>query len=110
MLTQYEPHPGEHDWHIWPETDGMEQRCSECGIFRKTPYEAMFWLAHKGPAVPADDLHRRRLEMSNLLNEVVRHAGEAARLSMCFDTPHSEYTAALDRLYDARANILDNIK
>lgn len=27
----------EHDWQIWPETDGQEQRCMKCGQYRKTP-------------------------------------------------------------------------
>ena len=27
----------EHDWQIWPETDGQEQRCMKCGSYRRTP-------------------------------------------------------------------------
>lgn len=26
----------DHDWQIWPETDGQEQRCMKCGKYRKT--------------------------------------------------------------------------
>lgn len=33
----------EHDWQIWPETDGLEQRCSRCGAYRPTPTEDQFW-------------------------------------------------------------------
>ena len=33
-----------HDWHIWPETDGLEQRCSVCHQYRTTPDEERFWL------------------------------------------------------------------
>lgn len=25
-----------HDWRIWPETDGQEQRCSKCHTYRQT--------------------------------------------------------------------------
>lgn len=28
-----------HDWRIWPETDGYEQRCSKCNAYRNTPQE-----------------------------------------------------------------------
>lgn len=38
-----------HDWAIWPETDGTEQRCRICKEFRRTPPEDMFW--KKGPVV-----------------------------------------------------------
>jgi len=31
----------EHDWQIWPETDGQEKRCSLCGGYRKTPTEVL---------------------------------------------------------------------
>ena len=34
----------QHDWHIWPETDGLEQKCSKCGKYRNTPIEDQFWL------------------------------------------------------------------
>lgn len=27
----------EHDWKIWPETDGQSQRCMKCGDYRNTP-------------------------------------------------------------------------
>jgi hypothetical protein len=27
----------QHDWKIWPETDGQEQRCMKCGEYRRTP-------------------------------------------------------------------------
>ena len=27
----------EHDWKIWPETDGKSQRCTKCGSYRDTP-------------------------------------------------------------------------
>jgi len=27
----------DHDWKIWPETDGKEQRCMKCGAYRATP-------------------------------------------------------------------------
>lgn len=39
--------PCKHDWHIWPETDGLEQRCSKCGEYRRTPEEDKFWLKEK---------------------------------------------------------------
>jgi len=29
-----------HDWKIWPETDGQNQRCMMCGIYRETPSSA----------------------------------------------------------------------
>lgn len=30
--------PGcDHDWQIWPETDGQEQKCMKCGAYRRTP-------------------------------------------------------------------------
>jgi hypothetical protein len=31
--------PCEHDWKIWPETDGQNQRCMKCGQYRDTPRE-----------------------------------------------------------------------
>lgn len=33
-----------HDWRIWPETDGNEQRCIKCNEYRTTPMEERFWL------------------------------------------------------------------
>jgi len=27
----------DHDWKIWPETDGHSQRCMKCGAYRDTP-------------------------------------------------------------------------
>ena len=27
----------EHDWKIWPETNGQSQRCMKCGAYRDTP-------------------------------------------------------------------------
>ena len=27
----------EHDWKIWPETNGQSQRCMKCGVYRDTP-------------------------------------------------------------------------
>jgi len=27
----------DHDWNIWPETDGHSQRCMKCGAYRDTP-------------------------------------------------------------------------
>ena len=42
-----------HDWAIWPETDGMEQRCRKCGELRVTPEADKFWLKAKpAPAAP----------------------------------------------------------
>lgn len=29
--------PCEHDWKIWPETDGQIQRCMKCKAYRDTP-------------------------------------------------------------------------
>lgn len=29
--------PCAHDWKVWPETDGLEQRCMKCGAYRRTP-------------------------------------------------------------------------
>ncbi len=26
-----------HDWKVWPETDGQEQKCMKCGAYRRTP-------------------------------------------------------------------------
>jgi hypothetical protein len=37
-----------HDWHIWPETDGLEQRCAVCFDFRETPVQDRFWLRESG--------------------------------------------------------------
>lgn len=34
----------EHEWTIWPETDGLEQKCILCNKFRVTPMEDRFWL------------------------------------------------------------------
>lgn len=31
----YEDH--RHEWVIWPETDGLEQKCMKCGSYRSTP-------------------------------------------------------------------------
>lgn len=31
------PSQHKHDWVIWPETDGQEQKCLGCGGYRKTP-------------------------------------------------------------------------
>lgn len=31
------------NWVIWPETDGLEQKCLKCGKYRKTPEEDKFW-------------------------------------------------------------------
>lgn len=33
-----------HEWIIWPETDGGQQKCGRCGSFRATPPEDKFWL------------------------------------------------------------------
>lgn len=33
------PIPCDHDWKVWPETDGQEQRCMVCNAYRKTPKE-----------------------------------------------------------------------
>jgi hypothetical protein len=33
------PHECQHDWKVWPETDGQSQRCMKCGEFRDTPKE-----------------------------------------------------------------------
>lgn len=33
------PRECNHDWRIWPETDGYEQRCSKCKAYRNTPQE-----------------------------------------------------------------------
>lgn len=38
----------EHDWRIWPETDGQEQRCWRCGSYRPTPEEDKFWKRNAG--------------------------------------------------------------
>ena len=27
----------DHDWKIWPETNGQSQRCMKCGNYRDTP-------------------------------------------------------------------------
>lgn len=27
----------DHDWMVWPETDGQSQRCMKCGAYRNTP-------------------------------------------------------------------------
>jgi hypothetical protein len=32
----------EHDWKIWPETDGQDQRCMKCGEYRRTPHPPEF--------------------------------------------------------------------
>lgn len=32
-----QPEANECDWQVWPETDGLEQRCMVCGKYRKTP-------------------------------------------------------------------------
>lgn len=32
-----------HEWAIWPETDGLEQRCRKCGAYRPTPEADKFW-------------------------------------------------------------------
>lgn len=32
-----------HKWVIWPETDGQEERCLNCGAYRATPPEDKFW-------------------------------------------------------------------
>lgn len=42
IIAAYEAAKGakvvcEHDWRIWPETDGQEQKCMRCGAYRKTP-------------------------------------------------------------------------
>lgn len=37
--------PCKHNWQIWPETDGQEQRCMKCGEYRKTPRNAIEDLA-----------------------------------------------------------------
>jgi hypothetical protein len=35
--------PPKHDWAIWPETDGLVQRCRITGEYRDTPEEDKFW-------------------------------------------------------------------
>lgn len=39
-----------HDWHIWPETDGQEQRCAKCGAYRQTPADQRQVSASPPPA------------------------------------------------------------
>lgn len=40
----------EHDWHIWPETDGQEQRCLKCKAYRRTPADQLPVATSTGPA------------------------------------------------------------
>lgn len=49
-------HPCENKWVIWPETDGLEQRCECCGAFRTTPIEDRFWLKAPGERWPHRDV------------------------------------------------------
>jgi hypothetical protein len=44
----------EHEWRIWPETDGQEQRCVKCGIYRRTPEADKFWIAASPAPTPAE--------------------------------------------------------
>jgi len=32
-----------HRWAIWPETDGLQEKCLSCGAFRATPLVDQFW-------------------------------------------------------------------
>lgn len=55
--SAHEPEPHIHEWAIWPETDGLEQRCRTCGEYRRTPPEDQFWKKAPAvhPAVPDDE-------------------------------------------------------
>lgn len=49
-MASYAEH--DHDWHIWPETDGQSQRCAICKVFRDTPEADKFWIRKSEPKRP----------------------------------------------------------
>jgi hypothetical protein len=56
-----------HDWRIWPETDGQEQRCSKCCAYRRTPREVLDAILH--PTKPVSE--EREAEMRQIIMSAV---------------------------------------